>query len=148
MLQRDFFSKSSKCGLAHLCMMPSIYESTPNPPRMIYTCIQMTQKLLSSVYIILGVLGVDPYIPLLLQRSIIKNKHISRPNPANRTGVNTLYFGQVPLSNVSPIHTWDPRSGQTQSVFIRTTREWHVKANRNLINLLHLHWSEPPPWKH
>ena len=23
MLQRDFFFKSSKCGLAHLCMMPS-----------------------------------------------------------------------------------------------------------------------------
>ena len=23
MLQRDFFSKSSKCRLAHLCMMPS-----------------------------------------------------------------------------------------------------------------------------
>ena len=27
MLQRDFFSKSSKCGLDHLCMMPSIYDT-------------------------------------------------------------------------------------------------------------------------
>ena len=26
MLQRDFFSKSSKCGLDHLCMMPSIWS--------------------------------------------------------------------------------------------------------------------------
>ena len=31
MLQLDFFSKSSKCGLAHLCMMPSLIFFHPMP---------------------------------------------------------------------------------------------------------------------
>ena len=42
MLQRDFFSKSSKCGLDHLCMMPSTYVFR------LY-CISNKQKTVSTI---------------------------------------------------------------------------------------------------
>ena len=49
MLQRDFFSKSSKCGLAHLSMMPSNYSIIISLS-LYLICLKITDRIFYLLY--------------------------------------------------------------------------------------------------